>query len=258
MQERYRSHRHNQRRNAEPFSMLTGTWALEGVSPFIALAVCMLLSIGIYIGSSSFASFNVGKFRWTATSTADDASLAPFRLAKLQMGMTAAEMASIFPEMTFTGDPDGKQLGSYKFGNATYTVTFMGPEAGRKAFRIGYDETFLNYSEDELHQRLKSKFGQPNVNHCAMESPRRGWECQLQWQRADGVYLDAVTKTIHKFNGDRITELNFAAVDKRLESRFFESAQVTSDETRFNKRKKIKNRAFMRRMRAISKGARNL
>lgn len=251
MRNRYSYPGHEHEYEMQPSSMWMKIRAMEGVSPFLVLAVCTLLSMGIYIGSSSLLFFTGG----ATASPADAATLPPFRMAKLQMGMTSAEAASEYPEMTFTGRQDGKQLGSYKFENAAYSVTFMGPEGARKAFRIRYRETFRNYTGLELRQRLKRKFGQPYINHCTRENPRQGLECQLQWQRADGVHLEAVTKTIQISNGVQITELDFAAVDKRLENRIFEPAPVATVKARFKKRK---NSAFMMRMRAISQGAKNL
>lgn len=245
MRNRYGNPRHKQ-----AHKMRIGV--IEDISPLIVFAVCTLLSMAIYIGSSSLFSLTVGKPGLTTASAAKDTNLAPFRLAKLQMGMTSAEASSLYPGMIFSGNPNGKQTGSYKFGNASYTVTFLGPMGARKAYLIKYSEKFWDYSEVELRQSLKRKFGQPDVNHCSLENPAKGWECRLRWFRADGVHLDAVTKTLGSFNGTRITHLSFAAIDKSLENRIIEPAPVTPFKRRASMRK---SRSFMMRMRAISEGA---
>ncbi len=143
----------------------------------------------------------------------------PFKLSGIQLGMTPVEMTSVHPEILITDHPSGGIQGEFNLDYGTYGVLFLGPDWGKQAYRISYRETFWNFSEVELRQRLKRKFGQPSVNRCGLENPRKGWECRLQWRRSDGVLLKANTKTINVTNGVSKSRLDLVALDPRLKNR---------------------------------------
>lgn len=240
----------------QSLTMMMRVQSMEETSLLFVFAVCTILSMGIF-ASSFLPSLFGGKSGWALPAPSQETIYPPFRLSKLQMGMTPLEVASQYPEMTFVGRSDGRQLGSTQIGYASYKITFLGPESARKAFRIRYSELFWDYSEAQLHNRLIRKFGQPDESNCPLEtkaSNLAGLQCRLQWWRVDGVYLDAVTKTVTMPNGARATQLNFVAVDKRLENRIMEPAPVVP--VKAQAKKKRKNLAFKRRMRAVSQGAR--
>ena len=149
----------------------------------------------------------------------------PFRLSGIQLGMTPVEMASVHPEILIADHPSGGIRGEFKLGYGTYEILFLGPDWGKQAYRISYGETFWNFSELQLRQRLKRKFGPPSVNRCGLDNPRKGWECQIQWRRSDGVVLKANTKTINVANGVSKSRLEFVALDPRLKSRLNRRAE---------------------------------
>jgi len=237
-------------------AMMMRVQSMEEISPLIVFAVCAILSLGIF-ASSSLPSLSGGKLGWALPAPSEETNYPPFRLSKLQMGMTPAEVASVYPGMAFSGNPNGKQLGRTQIGNASYRVTFLGPESARKAFRIRYSESFWDFSGTQLRNRLIIKFGKPDANSCPLEKSASNvgsLGCRLQWWRTDGVHLDATTKTVIMPNGDRTAHLNFVAVDKRLENRKLEATPTEPAKPRAKKRK---NLAFMKRMQAISQGARD-
>lgn len=194
---------------------------VEEMSTLLTLAVCSVLTIGI-----TFATYLADLKIPSALSFAPASEPAhvpppppPFRLSGIQLGMTPVEMASVHPEILITDHPSGGIQGEFKLGYGTYGILFLGPDWGKQAYRISYRETFWNFSEIELRQRLKRKFGPPSVNRCGLENPRKGWECQLQWRRSDGVVLKASTKTSNVANGVSKSSLEFVALDPRLKSR---------------------------------------
>jgi len=246
-----------QNTKTQSLAMMLRVQSMEEISPLFVFAVCAILSIAIF-ASSSLPSLSGEGSGWALPTPSEETNYPPFRLSKLQMGMTPPEVASQYPGMTFVDRSDGKQLGSTQIGNASYSVTFLGPESARKAFRIRYSESFWDFSSTQLRNRLKRKFGQPDDSNCPLAKPASslaGLECRLQWWRVDGVHLDVVTKTVTMPNGERATQLNFVAVDKRLENRSIKPAPTVPVKPRA--KKKHKNLAFMKRMQAISQGARD-
>lgn len=194
---------------------------VEKMSILFTLVICSVLTIAI-----TFAAYLADLKIPSALSFAPASEPAyvppsspPFKLSGIQLGMTPVEMASVHPEILITDHPSGEIQGELKLGYGTYGVLFLGPDWGKQAYRISYRETFWNFSEVELRQRLKRKFGPPSVNRCGLENPRKGWECQLQWRRSDGVVLKANTKSINVANGVSKSRLEFVALDPRLKSR---------------------------------------
>lgn len=209
---------------------------VEEMSTLITLMVCSALTIGI-----TFATY-VADFKipspWFLAPASEPAPVPPppppFRLSGIQLGMTPVEMASVHPEILITDHPSGGIQGEFKLGYGAYGVLFLGSDWGKQAYRISYEETFWNFSEVELRQRLKRKFGQPTVNRCGLENPSIGWECQLRWRRSDGVVLKANTETINLANGVSKSRLKFVALDPRLKNRL--NRKVEKNEVRPNKR----------------------
>lgn len=200
---------------------------VEEMSTLLTLAVCSVLAIAItfaiYVADLKIPS------PLSFAPASEPAHVPPpppaFKLSGIQLGMTPVEMASVHPEILITDYPSGGIQGEFKLGYGTYGVLFLGPDWGKRAYRISYRETFWNFSEVELRQRLKRKFGQPSVNRCGLENPMKGWECQLQWRRSDGVVLKANTKTNNVANGVSKSSLDFVALDPRLKNRLNRRAE---------------------------------
>lgn len=196
---------------------------VEGLSSAIAFCVCSVLSLGLYL--SSFAvEFRENNIKsWHAPSAAEAEEpmaekLPAFQLAGVQLGMTPVEAIWIQPEMRLSGDVNRGQRGAFNLGKGTYKISFMGSSGARKAYRIHYKETFSDFSEVELRHYLVVKFGNPAVSNCGKNNPLEGWECTYHWWRADGVILDAITRTANNADGAPHTTINLVAVDPRIEA----------------------------------------
>ena len=200
---------------------------VEEMSTLLTLVACSVLTLGITfaIYVTDFKIPSVFSFAPASEPAHVPPPPPPFKLSGIQLGMTPVEMASVHPEILITDHPSGGIQGEFKLGYGTYGILFLGPDWGKQAYRISYRETFWNFSEVELRQRLKRKFGPPSVNRCGLENPRKGWECQLQWRRSDGVVLKANTQTINVANGVSKSRLEFVALDPRLKSRLDRKAE---------------------------------
>ncbi|NQU62136.1 MAG: hypothetical protein HQ512_13480 [Rhodospirillales bacterium] len=175
-----------------------------------------------------------------------------FQLSGIKLGMTLAEVESVYPEIIFFGKSETGITGKFKLGNGVYNIGFNGPLVGRQAHTIGYRESFWNLSEIELRQRLVSKFGTPAANKCERVNPNLGWQCSLDWKRQDGVGLEAKTRTVNLGNGVRKSELVFVATDPVIKNRFAKKLEESK-----GKSVRKADKAFKKRMKAISSAARN-
>ncbi len=236
-----------------------GFGRIEEMSTLITLAVCSILSLGIYLASLTVKD----KGAWNLSSSAQPSGSVtgkrqPFQLAGVQLGMTPAEAGSVVSGLRLTGNWEDRQVGRYKLGNGTYNVSFRGPGGAKQAYRLSYEETFWNLSEVELRQRLKRKFGEPAINRCNRENSKLSWECTLQWPRRDGVALDAVIWTVKMANGVRKTRLELVAVDRHIKNRkpLIEKAVLRRSGANLNQ-KGSKNTYFATRLQTIALGARN-
>lgn len=236
-------------------------WRIEETSTLVALSVCSILTLGIYLSTSWAGSHGNGAF-WSFGSSAEaprpPVHTPPFQLSGIQIGMTPLEAGSVQSEIRFSRDRKGGQTGRFRLGNGAYTVSFSKPQAGKQAYRIHYTETFWSFSGDEIRQRLKNKFGAPLVNRCGMKNPNVGWVCELKWQRPDGVILDAVTQTARVAKGLSKTKLELVALDPLMESRNSRPVETPQKTTRRVLRQGLrKGSSFANRLKAISAAARN-
>jgi len=230
-------------------------WRLEEMSTLVALSVCSILSLGIYLSTFWTGSHGNGAF-WSFGSSAEapvPVHTPPFQLSGIQIGMTPLEAGSVQSEIRFSRNRKGGQTGRFELGNGAYSISFSKPQAGKQAYRIHYAETFWSLSGDEIRQRLKNKFGAPVINRCAMGNPNVGWVCELKWLRPDGVILDAVTQTEMVAKGLSKTKLEFTALDTLMESRNSRPVETSQKTTRRGLHKKS---SFANRLQAISAGAR--
>jgi hypothetical protein len=200
---------------------------VEDMSILATLMVCCALTLAIALATyvtDLKAPFSL-PYSTTSVPAQVPPAMPPFRLSGIQLGMTPVEIASVHPEILIADHPPLGIEGKFKIGFGTYKVKFLGPHWGKQAYQISYGETFWNYSEVELRHRLKQKFGQPTVNRCRLENPRKGLQCHLQWRRADGVILKADTETINVATGGGKSHLQFVALDPRLESRLIRKVE---------------------------------
>ncbi|MBC8338767.1 MAG: hypothetical protein H8E39_08765 [Alphaproteobacteria bacterium] len=207
------------RQHLNPFDRFGRTWRIEQTSSLVTLFICSALTLILYLSTSAigFGSFSD---KWSYRPRDEAAqpfreTLPPFGFSGIRLGMTPIETGSVHPSISMSGAPEGRQIGRFKLGNGTYTVSFMGPEAGRKSYRLHFTETYWNVSEIEIRERLKRKFGAPDINRCGMENASQGWVCRLRWQRTDNVVLEALTRTSLSTHGARSTDLEFTALDRQ-------------------------------------------
>lgn len=247
-------HSHNRNGASRIAAEPKGFWRIEEVSTLLTLAVCTMLSIGIYLTSHAFNGFfNLSSSGPAFQNQARVKSMPPFQLAGVKMGMTPLETISLYPKIQLSGQYYGQQEGRYRLGNGIYEIAFRGPDGAKQAYRLHYKEEFRNFSEAELRQHLIRKFGRPSMSQCTKVNPVLGWECRLQWRRPDGVTLDAVTKTFGMINGARKTQLELNAVDPYRKNFMLRTKDDSTDPA--TQVMRSRNLRFSSRMKLISAGA---
>ena len=201
---------------------LGGAWRIEDTPTLVTLFICSALSLALFLSTLAKIPNAPGdrrSYRSTGTSAQPFPKTIPvFRLSGIQLGMTPIEVGSVHPSIHMSGPPAARQTGRFKVGNGDYLVSFMGPQAGRKSFRIHYQETFSDFSKMEIHDRLKEKFGPPAVNRCASETAITGWVCRLRWLMPGSVVLDAQTRSTLTAHGIRTIELEITALSRRTQA----------------------------------------
>ncbi len=222
------------------------TWRIEKTSTLVTLSVCTILTLGLYMSTFSLGSGAGWTFRSVPENAPTPVKYPAFQLSGIQLGMTPLEAGSVQPGIILTGGRRALQKGRFRLGNGVYTVSFLGANAGKQAYRIHYAETFWNFTGIEILRRLNKKFGKPGVNRCGMENPKAGWVCRLRWRYSDDVTIYAVTRTAPVTRGVSKTRLELVALDHKLENR---------KKWRMQDPKKT---PFARRMRAISSAARGM
>ena len=217
-------------------------WPIEEASTLATISICSVMTLLLYL--STFALWpGTHSDKWSFRTNREAAqplpdTTPPFQMSGLQMGMTPIEVGSVHPSIVMSGPASSKQIGRFKIGNGHYSIFFKGPEAGRKSYQVHYTETFWDFSEIEIRERLAKKFGTPDINQCGMKNISTGWVCRFRWQRVDGIVLSAVTRSPHTPTGAQSTELEFTALDPK---------------TRAYRKNSIRSR-----MQAISSAARGL
>ena len=140
-------------------------WRIENTLTLAALVICNALTFALYLSTLAKIPGTSGdkrSFRSIAkVARPGPGNIPAFRLSGIALGMTPIEVGSVHPSISMSGPPRSRQTGRLKIANGDYSVSFMGPEAGRKSYRIHYTETFRNFSESEVQQRLDKKFAPP-------------------------------------------------------------------------------------------------
>jgi len=195
---------------------------IVSLATLIAFTVCSILTLGIYLTTSALLPNGGGRSAPEFAGAADGrtplgAGLPPFQLAGVQLGMTPPEVRALYPGLRLDGRPESERTARFTLGNGAYAVSFVGPDGAKKAYRLTYEETFTDLSGTDVRHRLKAKFGEPNAARCGVENPGRGWVCEFNWWREDGVRYDANTESYPPTGASDWTTLRFTAVDPRVE-----------------------------------------
>lgn len=197
-------------------------WRIEETPTLVTLFIFSAITFALYLATLADISNGlggIGFFRSTGKALPPHQGNIPaFRLSGIQLGMTPVEVGSVHPSIFMSGPPAASQTGHLKIGNGDYSVSFKGPRAGRKSYRIHYTETFPDFSDSEVLERLRKKFGPPDVNRCALETAFTVRVCRLRWLRPDSVVLDAVTRSTRTARSHRATQLEFTALSRRTQA----------------------------------------
>ena len=159
-----------------------------------------------------------------------------FLLGGIRLGMTPSQTRVVYPtaQLEPTPNSDG-QTGFFVHHDGEYTIYFLGPNKGDRAFRIRSQHSYPKVSYLELLSELSERYGKPTKANCESEEKAIAIQCTLNWKMMD-VELDALIRTeAPEGQGEAQTMLRVTATDIRPPGTFIRPA----DEAREKARKKL-------------------
>lgn len=149
----------------------------------------------------------------------------PTQRGKLDIGPASiGESVQTFlkrnPNASLRRAGNGSRVALVTNSTGDFAVSFLSDHDGGKAYRVRYENTFLQLTEADLLGRLSTKFGQPLTSKCTRQSYRNGRQCDLSWRSRNAVRIAANLNTTAIAHGQRKqTRLRLEAVDTVVEQR---------------------------------------
>ena len=183
------------------------------------LAVICLVSLLALAAFVSYTVYGATPAPWQTVIAELRQRNAAFTVAGATLGMTPAEMRHIHPDMSSTVGRDGSEKAAFRHQGGRYTVWFLRPSQGHKAYRIRYQEAFEGSEEQAVHDSLMRAFGMPTASDCDRGGVTADKACRFRWWVGDGVAVDAGTQVVKSFPVRSQTSVTVMATDTRLEGR---------------------------------------
>lgn len=178
--------------------------------------VLLLLHLGGYLNGLEMFKLN----------PKEEEKAASLVIGPVRLGQTVESVTKEHPEMTITATSWGGYLGRFVDAGATFSVAFLGPDGGHKAFRIRYDQAFQPLSSDEVLARYAGRFGRPTTTECQRSIIWQGGRCQFKWMMAKGLQVNVFSRTMTDSDSAKRTEITLGAIDTRLQARLRRSGDV--------------------------------
>jgi len=164
---------------------------------------------------------------WSRLSTAETTGspFNPTRRGKMHIGPASiGESVQTFlernPGASLRRAGNGSRVALVNDPTGAFAVSFLSDHDGGQAFRVRYENTFKELSEEDLMGRLSAKFGAPLTSKCVRRTYREGRQCDLSWRSQKAVRVSANLHTVAVAHGERReTRLQLEAVDTALEQR---------------------------------------
>ena len=211
----------------ETFGDPTGmTFGMRVVTTLVVLSLLFMVGYLVLLvlypekyGSKDW----IGKASPKQSAGVETMALKGFQLGGIYLGLPADEALRVYPSMTFTANPAGGRIGSYRHHEGVFRVYFHGLEKSARAYRIESRHDYTKISYLELLTELSQRYGQPTGSECGAEQQIVSIECDMLWKYPT-VNLTAKIKTTVNDDGSRAsTALMVTAVDLRSDF-FFERA----------------------------------
>ncbi|MCH7863907.1 MAG: hypothetical protein IIC56_01670 [Proteobacteria bacterium] len=148
-----------------------------------------------------------------------------FLLGGIRLGMTPAQTRVVYPTARLEPTPNSDgQTGFFVHHEGEYTISFLGPNKGERAFRIRSRHSYAKVSYLELLAELSERYGKPTKANCESGEKVIVIQCTLNWKMMD-VELDALIRTeAPEGPGEAQTMLRVTATDIRPPSAFIRPA----------------------------------
>ncbi len=148
-----------------------------------------------------------------------------FLLGGIRLGMTPLQTRVVYPTVQLEPTPNSDgQTGFFVHHGGEYTIYFLGPNKGDRAFRIRSRHSYAKVSYLELLSELSERYGKPTNANCESEEKVIAIQCTLNWKMMD-VELNALIRTeAPEGQGEAQTMLRVTATDIRPPGTFLRPA----------------------------------
>ncbi len=182
----------------------------------VVICVVTLLALAAFL---SYKVYGATPAPWQSIISELRSRSAAFTVGRVTLGMTPAQVRRVHADVSTAIGKDGSEVAAFQHEGGRYTVSFLRPSEGHKAYRIRYHQAFEGSEEGAIHESLMRSFGMPSASHCDRGGIAADKACRLRWWAGDGVAVEAGTRVIKSFPVRSRTELTVTATDTRLEGR---------------------------------------
>jgi len=160
-----------------------------------------------------FAGRGFGRGLDLAMETASRPGAEHFTAGASALGMTPEAVATMYPDMELRSGPNGRSFGTFTVGGTTYTVSFLGSEHGRKAYRTQYRRILADEAELDFVEEFADHFDAPPSRRCGRGGTGSGTPCRYHWNLDDGTSVEVLSRIERFDDGTAIADMTVTAVN---------------------------------------------
>lgn len=146
-----------------------------------------------------------------AMETASRPGAEHFSVGAMSLGLTPEAVAARHPDLELRSGPKGRSYGTFTAGGTSYTVSFLGPERGRRAYRMQYRRILADDSEVEFIEDFAEHFDAPPTRRCG--SPGTAAPCRYHWNLDDGTSVEVLSRIERVGDGTAIADMTVTTVN---------------------------------------------
>ena len=197
----------------EGMSSTERTLVLGILTGLAAVAAVLVLSIRHLDAESAVRIFFNGLSE--PTSLLKSTPEHPLAFGPMEIGMTANRLRHERIDARFFRANNGDLIAHIEDKKAAYTAWFSTGEPTGVIKRIRYDQTFVNYSLDDILDNVGQTFGKPISSWCDGGAINGAKECTFRWVPRQAVVVDARYRVDSNANAEQIIVFSMIASDSR-------------------------------------------
>jgi len=145
------------------------------------------------------------------------AATASARFGGLDFGMPASRATTVLPELALTPVASGEVAGIFEWKGVRHSVTFLGGEFGRKAYRFHSVRLMERAAGARLIESLVAEYGRPIEGTCGKPVYTATRYCRHAWIAEGGIGVELTTRPATGADGIERSELTLTYVDLYLD-----------------------------------------